>query len=57
MAYVIISKYFLMAMQEMTVKRIVKQRRKNFFFFFFYLEINEEYEFQSSFNILNMEIL
>lgn len=56
MAYVIISKYFLMAMQEMTVKRIVKQRRKNFFFFF-YLEINEEYEFQSSFNILNMEIL
>lgn len=57
MAYVIISKYFLMVMQEMTVKRIVKQRRKNFFFFFFYLEINEEYEFQSSFNILNMEIL
>lgn len=54
MAYVIISKYFLMAMQEMTIKRIVKQRRKNFFF---YLEINEEYEFQSSFNILNMEIL
>lgn len=36
MAYVIISKYFLMAMQEMTVKRIVKQRRKNFFFFFLF---------------------
>lgn len=24
---------------------------------FFYLKINEEYEFQSSFNILNKEIL